>query len=239
MENNKKGNGTAKIILVVVLLIGFTLGGIYVGTLLAEKGDTYITNTSAEKDEKETAENKVAASSGFASLDLENCVNEKNKTYIPMVGDVSEHGIRVYVQADLKSVDVQYNGSLLNEAYGLGWMTVNEYESLGTKTLNKRISQIFIGGYGQAMGNEVILYLMEDGTIQYTPIHKELTGDNWKQADNDKKFISYGELPGVEEVVGLSMANTSAGYATTIARKADGSFYDLSSILRETGNFNS
>ena len=241
-KKEKKSNWLLVTILIVALLASFAFGGLAVGLIKSPKGET---NTTANKNENETGETKETTSTAeFAALDFDKCINKKDTAYKPHIGDMSQLGINIIVNNDLKSVSIQYSSLKLNETYALGWGTTRgDYESLGTKTLSKKISQVFIGGYGQAAGNDVILYLMEDGTVQYTPIYKEITSDTWKQSDNSKKLNSYGEIPNVEQVVGLSLATVTfkdsptGGHVTTIARRADGSFYDLGELLRETGNF--
>ena len=245
-KKEKKSNWLLVTLLIVALLAAFAFGGLAVGLIKSPKGDTYITNTSANKDEKEKSESKETTSTtGFAALDFDKCINKKGNAYKPQPGDMYQLGIYIIVNNDLKSVNIQYNSLKLNETYALGWETTRgEFESLGTKTLSKKISQVFVGGYGQAAGNDTIFYLMEDGTVQYTPIYKELTNDTWKQSDDNKKFNSYGEIPNVEQVVSLSLAavtfkdSPTGGHVTTIARRADGSFYDLGELLREAGIFN-
>ena len=76
---------------------------------------------------------------------------------------------------------------------------------------------------------------MEDGTVEYVPILKDIN-TNWRQSDNTKKFNSYGKLKGVSDVISLIPAEAS-GYHTVLARKADGTVINLSNALNATGNF--
>lgn len=53
-KKEKKSNWLLVTILIVALLGAFAAGGLAVGLVKSVKGDTYITNTTAEKEEKET-----------------------------------------------------------------------------------------------------------------------------------------------------------------------------------------
>ena len=76
---------------------------------------------------------------------------------------------------------------------------------------------------------------MEDGTVEYVPILKELN-TNWGQPDNTKKFNTYGKLNEISEVISLVPAEAQ-GYHTVLARKADGTVTNLIDAFKATGNF--
>ena len=110
------------------------------------------------------------------------------------------------------------------------------YEPIDTKTFDKKITQVLIDGSGQDATSATILYLMEDGTVEYVPILKDIN-TNWSQTDNTKKFNSYGKLNGVSDIISLIPAEAQ-GYHTDLARKVDGTVINLADALKATGNFN-
>lgn len=77
---------------------------------------------------------------------------------------------------------------------------------------------------------------MEDGTVEYVPILKEIN-TNWNQQDKTKKFNSYDKLNDISDVISLLPANAN-GYHTVLTRKVDETVIDLSDTFKSTGNFN-
>ena len=109
-------------------------------------------------------------------------------------------------------------------------------QPLVTKTFDKKITQVLIDGPGQDANPSAILYLMEDGTVEYVPILKEIN-TNWNQQDKTKKLNSYDKLNGISDVISLLPANAN-GYHTVLTRKVDETVIDLSDTFKSTGNFN-
>ena len=109
----------------------------------------------------------------------------------------------------------------------------------GSKTytnlhLSGKATDLILSGFGQAVGEETLFFLMEDGSVEYVPIHKAL---------QENKIQSYGKLPNVENVIkfynGGSCAKTGPGCGhDIIAQRADGSYYNLYEAIRATGNYN-
>jgi len=150
----------------------------------------------------------------------------------------SNVGISVVIDSTRKKATISFNGATVSSSFGLGWTTSadkNVYEKIDTKTFDKKVTQVLIDGSGQSANSMAILYLMEDGTVEYVPILKELK-TNWDQSDNSKKFNSYGKLEGITKVISLIPAD-SANYHTVLARQADGTVTDLIKVFNATGNF--
>lgn len=150
----------------------------------------------------------------------------------------SAAGINVAIDNTRKNARISFNGAKVSNTFGLGWTTSAEtysYDLIDTKAFDKKISQVLIDGAGQDATNSAILYLMEDGTIEYVPILKELN-TNWSQPDKTKKFNSYGKLNGISDVISLIPAEAQ-GYHTVLARKIDGTVTNLADIFKATGNF--
>jgi len=127
--------------------------------------------------------------------------------------------------------------NFLNESFNLQMFTADDsysYEKIDTKTFDKKVAQVLIDGAGQDASGVAIIYLMEDGTVEYTPILKDFKA-NWGNEAKDK-FNSYGKLDGVSNIISLIPAEAN-GYHTVLARQADGTVINLSSAFQATGNF--
>jgi len=226
MEEKKKGN-TGLLILVVVLLL-MCVG---MGTFIFINKD----KLTAKENTKTTVENEKKDINDKTTKCAEISYDLKTNEY---GFRASMAGISVDVDKTRKSVSISYNGKRVSDSFGLGWTTAADttsYQIIDTKTFDKKISQVLVDGAGHDATNSAILYLMEDGTVEYVPILKELN-TNWSQPDNTKKFNSYGKLNGVSDVISLIPVEAQ-GYHTVLARKADGTVTNLSDIFKATGNF--
>ena len=226
MEEKKKSN-VGLIILVVILLLACVGMGAFIfinRNNLMNKDN----NTTIVKNEKKNVKDKTTKCVDI-SYDLN--TNEYG------LSDTS-NGISVDIDKTRKNVRISYNGATVSNSFGLGWFTAADtdtYELIDTKTFDKKISQVLIDGSGQDVTNLAILYLMEDGTVEYVPILKELN-TNWSNSENSKKFNSYGKLKGISEVISLVPAEAN-GYHTVLAKKADGTVTNLAHVFESTGNF--
>ncbi len=91
----------------------------------------------------------------------------------------------------------------------------------------------FFAKFGQAVGSEVVLFLMEDGTVEYMPM----------TAFRDNSIKSYGKVDGLNNIIGFHQATISyyagddengnstysgvGGGAETLAEDINGNFYPL------------
>ena len=95
--------------------------------------------------------------------------------------------------------------------------------------VNKVKSYKIISTYN-AVGNEYVMFLMTDGTLEYIPIYKALT---------ESEIKSYGKIKNVDNVVELVSASASpidsdvGNYVTTIAKTSDGNCYNLYVALQK------
>lgn len=89
------------------------------------------------------------------------------------------------------------------------------------------VIDVVFGRFGNGSGDETILFLMDDGTIEYVPYYLALKENN---------FRSRGKLEGINGVIRLLYVNANnpngtGGYRTVLAQRADGTLYDLSSTI--------
>ena len=226
MEEKKKSNA-GLIVLVVILLLACVGMGAFIfinkdAIFNGENEQTIINNKDNSKKEKATKCPDI-------SYDLN--TNEYGLSE-------NEAGIAISIDKTRKNVTISYNAATVSHTFSLGWFSGADttiYEIIDTKSFDKKITQVLIDGSGQDVSSMAILYLMEDGTVEYVPLLKDIN-DNWGQQDNTKKVNSYGKLEGVSDIVSLISAEAD-GYHTVLARKADGTVINLSDAFRATGNF--
>jgi hypothetical protein len=226
MEEKKKSNA-GLIVLVVILLLACVGMGAFIfinkdAIFNGENGQTIINNKDNSKKEKATKCPDISYDLNTDEYGLSE----------------NEAGIAVSIDKTRKNVTISYNAATVSQTFSLGWFSGADttiYEIIDTKAFDKKITQVLIDGSGQDVSSMAILYLMEDGTVEYVPLLKDIN-DNWGQQDNTKKVNSYGKLEGVSDIVSLISAEAD-GYHTVLARKADGTVINLSDAFRATGNF--
>lgn len=222
-QSQKKSNKLLLGVTAILLVATVGMGGF----IFANKDALMNKNTSTESKQstntektKDTTDTTDCPKTEI-SYELKNALNSDNNYY---AFGADNEAIHIHVQNDEKSYEVLYNGFGVNKRYNLGWTTGDAWESLGTRSFDRKIVEVIIGGVGQDASGDTIYFLMEDGTVEYIPIVKELTGDNWRHGK--QTFNSYGKVDGVEGVVSLVQANAGS-HVTVLGKKADGSFYDL------------
>jgi len=226
MEEKKKSNAGLIVLVVILLLACVGMGAfIFINKDVIfneENGQTIINNKDNSKKEK-----------GAECPDISYDINTNEYGL-----SENEAGIAISIDKTRKNVTISYNAATVSQTFSLGWFSGADttiYEIIDTKAFDKKITQVLIDGSGQDASSMAILYLMEDGTVEYVPLLKDIN-DNWGQQDNTKKVNSYGKLEGVSDIVSLIPAEAD-GYHTVLARKADGTVINLSDAFRKTGNF--
>ena len=93
----------------------------------------------------------------------------------------------------------------------------------------RKVQNVYNAQHGHTDFGNSILFLMEDGTVEYMPL---------AYAIKNNDFRSYGKIDGVENVVDIISATThtsepASGYLTTLLVQKDGTAYDISEQLRK------
>ena len=190
--------------------------------------------------EKEESDEKVVYKYTRPTIDVNKCINaHKDAEYQIIKEDSMSDDISCSVNKDKKSVTLSINWENMKKMYQIN--QPNEIkgnsETVTIDNFSNEIIDVCVVRLGQGIGNETILFLMEDGTVEYIPIYRAL---------KNKEYKSYGELNGLDSIVDVSkgsavLNNNSeyvGGHITVFAIKEDGSFYDLYEILENTGNYN-
>ena len=237
--NKKKGKGSVVVIVILVLII---LG--LVGYIAYDKGWGFSTKTDKETTEKGTENKdtkkddnkgteKTESKSKLVGIDLNKNLSDTKIS----VGDLSfdsNDGLYISLDNTQKKVNYDFNCNRVNTRYGLGWVTSNEDYSSEKHEINfdKKVVEVFIGSFGHAAQGDVVLFLMEDGTVEYIPVV-----DSFKNHRDNP--VSYGKIENVKDVVRFVRVNAcptgerTSCYADTLAVTSDGSFYDLNAHIKE------
>lgn len=140
------------------------------------------------------------------------------------------------ISDDKKTVTVTVNWDGLKEVYPtLNGKTTSSYSI----SFDKNVRAVYVNGWGQGWGQETIFYLMEDGTVEYTPVTTKVV-EGLAGSVESFSLKSYGAIPGVEGVVILAMGDEFptnsefGGGMAILGIKSTGEFYDLSAKLGGT-----
>ena len=206
MEENKK-SFWLRVVLVIALIIVFAFIGFYIGKI----SNGCETCKKCEEVVKDPKAHNIG----------KNVINGQNVIYDIYAND-NIMGIQVGSNSDQKSVTIDVYKDAINKYFN---MNLGSNISAVT-SFNQKLLNVFIGYFGQAAGQEYLLFLLEDGTIEYIPIYKELL--------NGGNFNSYGKIVGVNDVIGfvyLTVEKTNFDYYSVGAVRSDGTIYDLMDFL--------
>ncbi len=222
-------------IVMIVLLVAAALGGYLAG---ASRIANEVVEQKKEVEEKGKETNKETPTE-VKEIDLSKSLNTKNYTYSSLTDKDQDLGITIKINNDKKSVTVSYNTKALNSISSVTHSTSGDNYSNEIKGFNKNIKSTFISGIGQDVTGTVFFFLTEDNTVQYVKLFNRETDSQgntyyttyWSHGDNTTPIST-----DTNDVVKLYGANVSApmssGFYTTLAAKADGSFYDLNEIVK-------
>lgn len=239
MEEKKKSN-VGLIVLVVILL----LACVGMGTFIFINKDKLITKNDATTSEKNNSNNKETnqeKEDKIADLDLSKCLNTSDVTYSNPVEATTSIGLTPTVDEGKRSVTIKTDGSKFGPVSTLSAYYSGEY-NMYVDGFDKDIENVYVGELGQDPKGTTLLYIMEDGTVQYTKLFKKAsdasgnqyyTLNTYQQGEDNYKFHVDGTVKDVKDVIKIYNVNattTGSGAMTAIGAKKDGSFYDLSII---------
>lgn len=245
----RKGSSTVLIIIIVVLvliiigLIGFICydRGLQSST---NKNDIKETNSKANKKDRKDTEKKETVK----KLDLSKSLNTSNVSYKNASDTIGDYGLSMNINSDKKSITLSIDWNKFGPlSTASAWSpAIETYQITG---FTKEIASTFVGELGQDAMGLTLFYLMTDGTVEYTPMfnlvnfgqantHYEMNYSYNYSADGrvvgDPYFVTKGTVSAVTSVIKLYNvdAYSDTGARTVIGAKADGSFYDLGTIIK-------
>lgn len=250
--NNKNSNNKIFVVLVVIaVLLGLLVGGLATYTYLTtnnnvteEKDNDEKKNEDGEKEVNEEDENEDLPVLDDSKNYPEGAINVTGYKYNYINENGSMMGIKGYLKDSrtvVFDVDGQVygptRGSMINRQGGV--VDTNNFTLVYTS--QAEISNVFIGGFGHAVGgNEYIFLLMKDGTVQYKSIfNKNVDGSGNVYFTTDinagSTLTGFTTLNGVKDGIKLANANRysdmSSGMNTVLVYVDEDSFYDLAAYL--------
>lgn len=185
-------------------------------------------DSSTEKEAK-VVEKTVKEYKFNPELDSSKCINPQSDEKYQLRISYEFTALPCVVNSDNKSAVLTTDWSYATNVWGFATKGgTGTYEQKQVNNFSNEIINVISTGWGQTSDYSTLLFLMKDGTVEYIPI---------RQAYKTNNFNSYGKLAGVSDIVYIGNA-TGYGPCTPIAMKADGTFYQLSTILTNTGNYN-
>ena len=178
---------------------------------------------------------KESQNTAITSLDFDTSNISNGGTNAYSLADYNEN-INITIDETGKVATLSYNRSTLSNAYQLNWdLTGVEAGTLESQTItfDKKINDVLFGGIGQDATGDVILFLMEDGTISYIPVYQALT------TNGVEALTTYQTISNITDVVKFYTANVTSGASssvTVLAQTKDGTLYDLAPMINSTNN---
>ena len=234
MENKKSKTGLH---VFVGILLGIIICG---GVVFATYSLGYLTFNQVEETEKtetnneENNEAEEEVSDNSLDFDTSKIVNSNADTY-----ELQNYNGTINVRLDetRKLATLSFNRKTLSDTYALNWDTTGVVEGTvedKTITFNQGIKDIYVGGIGQDMSGDIILFLMDDGTVEYIPVYQALS------TSGVDGLISYGTLQDLKDIVKFysvgAIRNPVGSSVTVLAQTKDGTLYDLAPIINDASN---
>lgn len=129
-----------------------------------------------------------------------------------------------YIGGNKSAAEVYVYWQYIKDYYGVD--TDRDTRENITISFDQSVSEVYIGESGTSVKGDVLLFLLEDGTVEYMPVVEALKNHD---------FRSFGQLGGVEDIVKFYRADAitnERSYYTTLVQRADGSIIDLQTLLR-------
>lgn len=231
-EVKKKNNNSVLTILVVVLLLVCLTMGVYIFTNKNENsGGNNTNNNNNNPTNSEQSNAKDYANAKILVFDGSKSLNTK-RTY--GLVDSNAAGVHAMVKPSQKELDFSFVPSRVVSVYALNWASQRNDVVTNTIKFDKKITDIYFGGFGQTADGDTLFILLDDGTVEYIPLVHMFN-------NAQEHAVSYGKVPGATDVVKFVSAQVSgekaSGYVTTLAIRSDGSFYDMLDALKDSGNY--
>ena len=233
-ETPKKRCNKPAIILGIVAVLGIGAAAYFGIQYFGEKdrADKLAAQTTAqptdEMEQTDGSKDKVADGAVKYWFDTSKIVNSKDGDTLR--GDVwgdyllydSFLGIELSLYTSSQNVlELTFlNEEEVYKSYGLAKGSTTEKKI----KFNKKIGDFKICQFGQAVGNEMIVVILEDGTAEYIPMYEML---------KEQKYSSYGTVDGISNAVKFYEVN--AGGADNMIQTSDGKIYSLHDIFEEMG----
>lgn len=245
---NKKKKVPITTILLVMIILGMGIYIMYDKGIIFSDAEVQDKKSNNKKDivEKKKQDSEENNSLEIKPLDISKCLNNTTNKYSNYTDIEGNYGLSTKINPDKKSVTLSINWNTFGPLSTASSYSseVIDYQITG---FSKEINQVFIGDVGQDAMGITIFYVMDDQTVEYTPMFVRKTDSqnntyyemNYRyQKGADGKitgtyFATNATLADAKNVVKLYSADASngSGWRTTIGATKDGSFYDLGAMI--------
>ncbi len=236
----KKKSPLGVIILIVILMIGCLIGGYFLNEsgILSGKKDTPKEEKEPVVTNNEVINNGEDEKEEIKEIDLSKSLNTTDYTYSSLNDkDEAAKYYTLKVNEDKKSATITVTaegGKVICES--IKSTCGDKGYDITVSGFDKKIKSTYVGGIGQSVGSTIFYFLMEDGTVEYVKLLNQKTDSNGTNYYENGTLEKPQVVSGVSDVVKMYGANSNApqstGSYTTLADKKDGSFYDLSKIIK-------
>lgn len=234
-KNNKKtsnSNGLTYVLLGVTGLLLILIAYLGIRIIITsnelkkiDEGVEELNKREIQKDKQEANELKSSNSLNTRQIEYSN-KNDKNLNSLGMDAKINDDKTSATLTIDWEKYGKEISKDVT--------VTIpNKSMNYEIKGLTKKVKDVLIGKTNASASTAVIIFLMDDNTIQYTKIIKEENGKkiiNSKTEENKQLFSIEGTIPkvtDVKDIYNVDATNKDTSYKTIIGTKQDGKFYDL------------
>ncbi len=210
-------------LLVIIGLVGFIC---YDKEIIFSKTEK---NSKKENVSSKVAKDQDKAEHYFNSKNLviesKKCLNCENGDYDYLLSSYDHiDEVKSYFSTNdnktgMISIDIEEYNKKSGSNYSLS-NTLLEYQ------FPKEIRNVIVSNIGQEELAPIVVFLMDDGTLNYVDIQKGLINNN---------LSTYKEINTVKNIVSLYQVSVCKGqycsFSTILAQNSDGTFYDLSKFI--------
>lgn len=224
----KKGCPIAVVIICLILAIGGVGFGIFemltVKNIEHQSEIKCADSTEKPKTDDEQKENKEEESKAPHSEQSELFSNIKNEKYDRIYRKII--GVSYIDETAETYKETTYNLWCTTDGCSIN----KDYEEIAKITgLTGQIKDYFYGRFGQAYGQETLFLIMDDGSVEYLPMHEAFKNNN---------FASRGKLDDLKDIIKIHQVSGASkeggdGGADVLAEDKDGNYYNLYYMLYE------
>ncbi len=217
----------------VVALIAIT---VCIWLIVDKTKSTTIETTNNKTSTSTTEEQEITAKTlGFFPKKIKNPADGVTYRLGVHREDNDENGVfGAYINTENSGVELYIYWAFISGYYGIDTGGRSDRQ-LAHINFDQPIADIALGESGQTVGGDVLLFLMQDGTVEYMPIVKALT---------ENRLESYGKMGGLTDIVkfyrtdAIDSNGDFSGYITTLAQKTNGQIIDLQGFMRSATTIN-
>ena len=233
METKKSKTGLhvfVGILLGIIICVGVVFASYSLGYLTFDAQEE---NTEVETNNESNNDTPEGTNNNSLDFDISKVVNCNADSYT-----LANYSGTINITLDDSGTiaTLSYNRAILSNTYALNWDLTGVEEGVyenQTANFAQKVKDVFFGGIGQDSTGDIILFLMEDGTVSYIPVYQTLS------VSGVEGFATYQTFPELVDIVKFYTVNaqsSTGGSVTIFAQTKDGTLYDLAPMINNTSN---